>query len=472
MTIDTADSSTAQEESLTAESLRLNIRRFGDLLGEVIREQAGDAVFQVEEELRKLCKESRQANADRIEPEIRERIRAIVADMVSDLDLTTDVLKAFSTYFALINLAEEHQRIEVLRDRAEDCAGVRPMDESIAQAIETLCSEGFDAPQINEMLQQMLIMPVFTAHPTESKRRTTRQILNYLSDKLSAIESPATRTYHYEKLNDDLKGAITLLWQSDDRRKRKLTVMDEVRNTGLYFFQQTLFDVVPEIYRALEKALHNKFPDFEWQIPAVLRYGSWIGGDRDGNPFVTVETTESAIRAHKSVALQRYEQDVHSLYEHLSPSRSRTRFSAELLESLRGTLDQPMLMGAEDEPAASLDRFDEEPYRQKLILMYRKLKATRKQNEFGWTESSVDDPAIYQSAAEFLDDLYLIRDSLKQNKGEILTRGRLRDLIRRVQVFGFHLASLDIRQHSGKHESAVAEIFRRYGLAEKLCRAE
>ena len=464
MTID-ATSTATENESLTAESLGLNIRRLGDLLGEVIQEQAGSRVFEMEEELRKLCKESRQANPDRIEPEYRERIKTMVAELVKDLDLTTNVLKSFSTYFALINLAEEHQRIEVLRDRAEACVGGEPMDESIGQAIETLAREGVDANQMAEILQQMLIMPVFTAHPTESKRRTTRQILNYLSEKLAALESPATRTYEYEKLTQDLKGAITLLWQSDDRRKRKLTVMDEVRNTGLYFFQQTLFEVVPEIYRALEKALQRKFPETDWEIPAVLRYGSWIGGDRDGNPFVTVDTTESALRAQKSVVLERYESDIKSLYEHLSSSRSRAGFSSELLDDLKKNLAPEGGTHRFNLNLASIERFDEEPYRQKLILMYRKLRATREHNEASWDSGECIDGS-YANAAEFLNDLHLIRDSLKQNRGEILTRGRLKDLIRRVQVFGFHLASLDIRQHSGKHEAAIGEIFSRYRLAE------
>jgi phosphoenolpyruvate carboxylase len=373
--------------------------------------------------------------------------------MTPDLELTADVLKAFSTYFSLINLAEEHRRINILRQRTEQAfENQTPMDESIAAAVQAMINDGWAADQIEKMFQRMAIMPVFTAHPTESKRQTTRQILRYVSNHLFELRSAATLNCQKSALIYNLRAAITLFWQSDSGRARKPTVMDELRNTGLYFFENTLFDVVPKIYEELEQVLAKTFPNREWKIPSFLRFGSWIGGDRDGNPFVTNETTQLAIRAQKNLALERYGADVHALYELLSPSLSRGSFDETFLADLQNDLLQ--LPSDESE---TLERFSQEPYRQKLILIYRRLHAASIQNDRSWSEQ-IENRRAYATANEFLTDLRQIETSLLNNKGETLAQGQLTRLIRRVQVFGFHLASIDIRQHSSKHESAVAEI--------------
>ena len=235
--------------------------------------------------------------------------------------------------------------------------------------------------------------------------------------------------------------------------------MDEVRNTGLYFVEHTLFDVVPRIYRALESALATHYPEREWDVPTVLRFGSWIGGDRDGNPFVTNDTTEAAIRAHVDLALERYAVDVNELYELLSSSTARTEVDETFLDDL-----EQELAGASEAEAEILDRFSREPYRQKLILMYRRLLATRTRNEVPWSERE-SDPRVYRDAEQFLAELRRIERSLLSHRGASLARGKLRRLIRRVEVFGFHLASLDIRQHSAKHQEAVQEVVARYDVS-------
>jgi phosphoenolpyruvate carboxylase len=433
--------------------LSQNIRLLGDLLGKIIVHQAGESVFELEESIRRLSKQWHEGDET-----ASAKAGKIVVDMIEDLPLTKDILKAFSTYFQLVNLAEEHQRIHVLKERANDAfqAG-QPMDESIAAAVSTLKQEGYTAEQVAESLSESLIMPVFTAHPTESRRRTIRQILRHISKLLNLLQT--TPEYQRGEVLEQLTEHITLLWQSDEDRKRKPTVMDEVRNTGLYFFENTLFDVVPTVYEELERSLAKEFPDYVWQVPSVLRFGSWIGGDRDGNPFVTKDTTEAAISAQKDLVLERYAQDVQSLYELLSPALGRVTFDDGFLEAL----EQEVASLPEDE-LETIKRFDAEPYRQKLILIYRRLLATLRQNEKSW-DLQEPDPRAFSDAGELLTELKAIEKSLLDNRGENLTRGALSDLIRRVQVFGFHLASLDIRQHSKRHESAIAEICEKF----KVC---
>jgi len=208
------------------DQLPQNIRLLGDMLGNIIVKQAGEPVFELEETLRGLAKKWRDGDAAAL-----DQIRQIIDDLVCDLPLTSDILKAFSIYFQLVNLAEEHERIRILDERANNAfAEKTAMDESIRAAIETLKREDYTADQVEEVLNQMLIMPVFTAHPTESKRRTTREILKHLSGSLHQLESG--KPVEQPQIQEALFEYITLLWQSDESRNRKPTVMDEVRNTG------------------------------------------------------------------------------------------------------------------------------------------------------------------------------------------------------------------------------------------------
>ena len=435
-------------------SIGENIRLLGSLLGEIIVENAGQEVYELEEELRMLSKAWHDGDES-----VNQRIHDLIVEISEDLGKSTEILKAFATYFSLVNLAEEHQRIDILRSRSESAfQNDEALDESVLHAIEVIKREGFSGDQVAELLQQMFVMPVFTAHPTESKRRTTRQILRYLSENLFDFRSPSTRDHQRPTIQDNMKAAITLLWQSDDSRKRKPTVMDEVRNTGLYFVENALFDEVPRVYEELESALSKHYPDREWHVPSLLRLGSWIGGDRDGNPFVTNDTTQLAIQAQQKLVLERYERDVNEIYELLSPSRSRAKFDPEFLQSL-----EEDRAAAPEKELEVLERFAEEPYRQKLILVFRRLHATMKQQAQDWNEFETV-PRAYLNSAELVDDLDSIRQSLVSHAGESLARGKLERLIRRVDVFGFHLATLDIRQHSAKHEDTIHEIFERYEI--------
>ena len=429
------------------------IRLLGDLLGETIVSQSGNAVFDLEEEIRALSKSRRSGDST-----VNAVLASKVDELVDDLPTTANIVKAFSTYFQLVNLAEEHERVHILRERANQAYLTdTPMDESIFRAVQTLKQEGFDANATQEILQRLFITPVFTAHPTESRRRTIRQNLARISSTLDLLNSTDVLEREKQPLLQQLKSLIVLLWESDDIRRRRLTVMDEVRSTGLYFFESTLFDVVPQIYEELELALRRVFPNSEISVPSLLKFGSWIGGDRDGNPLVTNNVTVEALQAQQDLALERYAADVQDLYELLSVSVNRSSIGDELLVQLEREFALQ-----EIEPDDVVFRFEDEPYRQRLVLMYRRIQATRTANNHA---ISTDQPDLgYENAEQLVDDLKIIQNSLLENNGPDLAFGPLSRLIRRVEVFGFHLATLDVRQHASRHVAAIAEICSAYGM--------
>ncbi len=442
------------EKDVPDRSIGTDIRLLGGLLGETLNSQEGRDHFSLEEQIRQLAKQRRAGHAAS-----GGQLESLLATIASDTAATCTILKAFTSWFYLVNLAEVRQRVRVLRKRkhAAETSG-DAMDETILAGLRQLRDQGLGPGEIQSLLDNLFISPVFTAHPTESQRRTILDILRTIDGHLAKLDRtdllPSERDRFVRQIHDQ----IVLLWQSDETRGRKPTVMDEVRNNGMYYFENTLFEVVPEIYNQLESALSDCWPGHSFRIPPFLRYGSWIGGDRDGNPFVTNEVTEQTLREQKETILREYNVRVDRLYHRLSPSTKRVAVDQKLLDSIH----EDFQLVPVDEHAV-LHRFDEEPYRLKLILMFRRLRATRAANETAWNKT-VPNRRAYQSPGEFLHDLELIRDSLVANRGEQLVRFGLRRLIRMVHIFGFHLASLEIRQHSARFGGAVAEVLQRYGV--------
>lgn len=444
--------------------LRWTVRQLGNLLGETIVEQEGQSTFDLVEELRALTRAQRQGDQT-----AAPQIERLTEDLVSDLDGTLGVLKAFTTYFQLINLAEEQQRVRVIRQRTADAEeNGRQMPETIAAAVKGLRGGGAEPSEVRRLLDEMLIKPVFTAHPTEAKRRTILLKLLDLTRLLRELDAhvllPSEKKENWEQIRE----IVVSLWQSDVNRDRRPDVLDEVRE-GLYFFDTTLFELLPDIYGELNSALEREFPaskvsdsgqEASGGLPTFLRYGSWIGGDRDGNPYVTQNVTEDALRQQKEQALELYRRTVVGMYGHLSVANSRGAFSEAFLASLAEDLDS-----APPSDKARLDRFSLEPYRQKMILIYRRLGATMAQNREAW-QAQRPDPWAYPSAASFIADLELIQESLRQNKGDRLADGRFARLVQQARIFGFHLASMDIRQHSERHREAVTELLNGYYRAQ------
>ncbi len=426
-----------------ADQLSRDVGALGRLLGEVLLEQEGEAGFALVEELRASTRALRGAEGH---PDDFGRAGRQLLERVGRLDdrQATLVLRAFTAYFHLVNMAEERHRLRVLRQRQQEHPQA-PRGESIRQALVEAAQAGVPAEAVRRLLADLLVEPVFTAHPTEARRRAVLDKLRRLSDLVARLDDPRLAPDELAELQDRLREEIAALWLTEEVRRRAPTVLDEVRN-GLYYFEESLWLVVPRLYRDLEAALAAAYPGEAFVVPGFLRFGSWIGGDRDGNPAVTARITEQTLRLHKETALALHERALAALQHHLSVSDAAT-----------------------------------EPYRLKLAGMLERLRAARRLNAQRLLASTGpdddvelsrgqdlggmgDEEVAYPHAEALLADLQSIAESLRARGSHRLADGMLGDLIRRVEVFGFHLARLDLRQHSAVHAAAIAEVLRVAGV--------
>ncbi len=434
--------------------LSRDIRLLDCLLRETLQEQEGRPIFELEERIRALAKRWRATNS------------AITFKALADLcarlkvEEAQPILKAFTTYFHLVNVAEEHHRVRVLRAR-EKVAGAAPLADSIAEAVHSLRAQGITAETMQELLNQLSIELVFTAHPTESKRRAVLEKLRAISTTLYQLETQDLLPRERDQILTDLKVWVSLLWLTDEVRASRPTVLDEVRN-GLWYFSESLFDIVPEIYRSLHQALAQAYPGCSFHVPSFLRFGSWIGGDRDGNPYVTTAVTAETFRMHQELARQRHSHALLRLISELSLSGRRAHLTAALEQFLDEHRDRYSLLAQ-----ALARRNQDEPYREALSFIAHRLGAHVPQ-ERAPGPAGPDDPwprSGYDRGSELLADLKLIAESLQANTDTLLAERRLAPLLRQVETFGLHTAALDIRQHSAEHEAIVAELLRVAGIA-------
>ena len=420
--------------------LARDVRLLGNALGDVLREQGGEALLQNVERIRALTKEARvQRGQDDAEAELD----ALFGGMPFGQALP--VLKAFTTYFQLVNLAEQKEIVRVNRRRAFK-AGDKPRPESVRDAVQRLCESGVTADQMRALIGSLSIQLVFTAHPTEAKRRSVQEKLHRISDYLGRLEEPQTSRSDQERLELDITAEIEILWQTDEVRQRRLSVLDEARNI-LFYFGETLFQVTPRLYADLEKALAQWYPGETFDIPVFLEYGSWVGGDRDGNPTITLEHTAEVLRLHRDRVLSLYIPAVRILSDRLSQSRHYVGVSEALEDSLAQDAERLPQVAAE-----AAGRSPTEPYRRKCEFIWERLRRTEAGDEGG-----------YGSAAEFIADLETIRTSLEQNGGHYTARRALAPLLFQARLFGFHLARLDIREHKDKYLGALAAVLRDQG---------
>jgi len=420
--------------------LARDVRLLGNALGDVLREQGGEALLQNVERIRALTKEARaQRGQDAAEAELD----ALFGGMPFGQALP--VLKAFTTYFQLVNLAEQKEIVRVNRRRAFK-AGDKPRPESVRDAVQRLCESGVTADQMRALIGSLSIQLVFTAHPTEAKRRSVQEKLHRISDYLGRLEEPQTSRSDQERLELDITAEIEILWQTDEVRQRRLSVLDEARNI-LFYFGETLFQVTPRLYADLEKALAQWYPGETFDIPVFLEYGSWVGGDRDGNPTITLEHTAEVLRLHRDRVLSLYIPAVRILSDRLSQSRHYVGVSEALEDSLAQDAERLPQVAAE-----AAGRSPTEPYRRKCEFIWERLRRTEAGDEGG-----------YGSAAEFIADLETIRTSLEQNGGHYTARRALAPLLFQARLFGFHLARLDIREHKDKYLGALAAVLRDQG---------
>jgi phosphoenolpyruvate carboxylase len=417
-----------------------DVNLLGGILGDVLRASGGERAFTLTESARALAKARRSgdlaagANLDAFVHELRD-------------DDAETLVRAFTNYFQLINLAEDSERIRRIRRR--EATEARPRRGSLREAIGLLAARGIDADQLTALLAGAQIRLVLTAHPTEARRRTIIAKLARIFSVLRELDERETLPDEAERSRRLLAHTIEEVWYSDEVRTTELTVLDEVR-TSLVYLLSTFAAVIPRIYRDLEEAIAEFYPGVEIDVPPLLVPGTWIGGDRDGNPNVTAEVTREALAIMRSAALALLEGRLVELAGRLSIAE-RIAGPAPLLEPLLATLTQDF----PDTAARVRQSNAGEPYRQALTLMRERLHAAQQGRAAG-----------YSAPDELLADLWLIDRSLREQGAALIADGDLRDVIRLVQVFGFHLAVMDVRDHARRHAATLHDIFRRTGVAD------
>jgi len=414
--------------------LQEDIRQLGRILGDTIRAQLGDEVFTLIENIRQRSIRFRRDQDTVARRELEETLSSLSPER------TTQVIRAFSYFSLLANIAEDQHHIR--RTRAHLIAGSPPRKGSLAHAIYAVFDAGVSAAELADFFRHAVVSPVLTAHPTEVQRKSVlncQMVIARLLDERTRMQLTAEEA----RENDEaLRRAILTLWQTRMLRNSKLSVLDEVEN-GLSYYDYTMLRELPHLYAGLEDLLSARTGE-AMELPGFMKIGSWIGGDRDGNPFVTADVLESALRMQCQRALSFYLAELHTLESQLSLASRLVSCSPEL---------QALADASHDDSPHRAD----EPYRRAISGIHARLGASLRVMTGAPGRS---DPQVkpYRSAEELLHDLNVIHRSLTANGSTALTRGRLRGLRRAVSVFGFSLAPIDLRQNSDVHERVVAEL--------------
>jgi phosphoenolpyruvate carboxylase len=429
--------------------LRRSIRVMTAVLTRVLASQgAGWASEQAELLQRSFTALKRDGSPSRLR-KIRELIDGMAPQEVSQ------VIRVFNHYFSLLNIVEESLSVQKRRLAAEHFIDFGPG--SFHETLVQLKAQGVGSEELQLLLDRLLYQPVMTAHPTEAKRRTVKGALRNIFLSQERLSLAGNRTGARKEALTHLQRQVQLLWKTDEVRAQSMGVGDEI-DTGLYYFPLSLFDAITRTYRHLEQSISEVFGPHvahEIAVPSFIQFGSWIGGDRDGNPNVTAATTAMAVIRQSRTIIQEYVRRIDALHELLSHSLDLTQFSVEFEASLQedrrrlgseiGTLETPFL---------------QEPYRHKLILIrYRLNRLLSRLEEIDSGAPTSHDSGAYASADEFQKDLSIIERSLRENGDPEIADESLKDLIRLVDSFGFHLMRLDVRQESSRHSDAVAELF-------------
>lgn len=416
-----------------------NIHLLGSTLGKVISELESPRLFEIEEKIRALAKARRNDDA------------IAASDLQKEVSALTDeearvVASAFGTYFDLVNLAEENRRVQLLRQR-ENASHPEPVHESIGEAFAILKKRGVSHQEISELLENLSIELVLTAHPTEARRRTILSMTERIEELIKLLNQSEITPREKESAINSLHSAISTLWLTDRARAEKLSVTDEVK-TGLYFVNSFFWDAIPIIYQDLEKALETYYP--EVQAPTNwLKLASWIGGDRDGNPFVTAQVTAETLRLHRGLAVENHKKTFQELGRNLSVSSNRIKPPSELIQWLDKR--KPFPFHAD----FIAKRYEREPYRLVLALLVHELT---KASSDDMTTHLLSDYAheAHLNENDLLETLQMIASALPES----VVQGELGNVIRKVQIFGLHSARLDVREDSSRFNFALSEILR------------
>ncbi len=405
----------------------------GAVLEQIIRATEGDEMLALHEQTVDLGHRLHAGDAS-----AADELAELVAGLsLQDLQL---LIRSLSGWCQLMNLAEDSERIRRLRTR-ELLDAPSPRRGSLGDAVQLLANSGVKAEELAELLARAEIRLVMTAHPTEARRRATVAKQARIFAELRTLDERRPTAGDVEMARERLGTTVQELWGTDEVRTVSTTVEDEVR-AGLVYFTSTLAEIVPTIYREMERAVAEEFPQSTTRIPALLTFGSWIGGDRDGNPNVTSEVTAQTLEAKRTACLRFLQDQANLLATRISLS-GRLAGEPDELASLLADGDERFPNLARD----LRRRFPESPYRRVFALVARRLRAARR-----------GEPEGYAQPSELLDDLRAADRALRRTGNSFVADGELHDLIRQVEVFGFHFSRLDIRQHADRHRAALAEI--------------
>lgn len=418
--------------------LRRDVRMLGYELGKVLKSHGSDGLYDLVEEVRALAKGRRDGDvqADQM---LRDRIASMSEGELGEL------MRALACFFDLANLAEDRHRIRVLREREQD-TWPGPRNQSLGQAITKLAADGITADQMQAMLDELDVDLVFTAHPTEAKRRTTRLTLSRLRDDLVQLDRPDMLHRERDELVRRIRADLDCLWETDTLRPSKPSVLEEVDRS--LFVVDSLWEVVPQLCYSTRRALTQAYPQNTPTLPVVVRFGSWIGGDRDGNPFVTAEVTRKTLVKLRAAIIEKHTAQCHHLARVLSISDKHHPVGSKVRSIIDEALKKwPELSDSVNEISVH------ETYRRALRVIRHRLLAAAKTDPI----DGANDLA-YRDAASLSADLQTIADSFRENGHDELADGALQGWQDRVAVFGLHFARLDIREDSRQLHSAIAEV--------------
>lgn len=415
-----------------------------DLLGEVILEQEGQTVFDAVELLRQGFIQQRIEPNDSKQTELLNAIEALDADTLGR------VIHAFSTFFHLANISEEqsNQSVRALKEENGEY-----WENSFTDTIMQFKLDGKSLDDVLELLSDLNYYPTFTAHPTEAKRPIVLEALQRIHSEFKGVTKRDISKLEVSEIKHRLKAMIQIFWKTEAVRPAKPTVYDEIENS-LYYFRESIFSCLPEIYRDLEAAIKHVFPEARGKainLPNIIQFGTWVGGDRDGNPFVTPEITRNALRLQQREVLQEYVRRVEELSRVLTHSEDQIELSPEFIASMEhDAVRMSKYLG---------EKHNNEPYRRKLNFIKLRLEATiaKVEKRLGNDTNSFG-PLAFADEEDFRKELFLVHNSLKHHNEANLTRGSLQDLLRLLDSCGFYLSKMDIRQESTLHSQAIHEI--------------
>jgi len=419
---------------LHARDVTQDVGELGMLLGDVLLSQTSSEAFETVEAIRTAAIEYRRGDAA-TRDELHDHLDAL------DAERAGIVARAFTSYFELVNLAEERQRVREIREGSQS----GELGDSIESAIEGLDEAGADAETVRQILGDVLIQPTFTAHPTEARRKTVKAKLRAVANLLETLDERRLTDREREKIESELASEVTSLWQTPQVRRRRPEVTDEALNVQWYL-ENSLFDVLGDLYDEIDRQLAEHYEPMD--VPKLFEFRSWAGSDRDGNPYVTPEVTEETLDRQRSTVLPMYRDELKRLSGILSQDDSRIEVGEQFQELLEG--DRERLPGVASETEA---RYPDEPYRQQLKLMRERVLRVGDVRSGG-----------YGHADELAESLEIIAGSLRQNDAEEIADSHVDPLVRKVETFGFTLTSFDVRDHQKQHTDTVAAALDREGI--------